>query len=120
MMNQRQKDLLRYGSFVHGFVAARDPKNPRDTLLALQEAETSWTDYCVNGGLSFNLESGSPAVDALLHHVTREALSQHEVFVHGFVAARSAKAHRLSLLMLDEAETAWRVHLGHAKETAHV
>lgn len=41
-MNKHQKDLLRHEGFMHGFVAARDPKNPRDTLLALEEAERAW------------------------------------------------------------------------------
>lgn len=41
-MNQHQKDLIRHEAFLHGFVAARDPKNPRDTLLALEEAERAW------------------------------------------------------------------------------
>ena len=41
-MNKHQKDLLRHEGFLHGFVAARDPKNPRDTLLALEEAERTW------------------------------------------------------------------------------
>ena len=42
-MNSHQKDLLRREAFVQGFVAARDPKNPRDTLLTLEEAERAWT-----------------------------------------------------------------------------
>jgi hypothetical protein len=42
-MNSHQKDLLRHEGFVRGFVAARDPKNPRDTLLTLEEAERAWT-----------------------------------------------------------------------------
>jgi hypothetical protein len=42
MSNRHQKDLLRHEGFMHGFVAARDPKNPRDTLLALEEAERAW------------------------------------------------------------------------------
>ncbi len=41
-MNRHQKDLLRHEGFVHGFVAAKDPKNPRDTLLTLEEAERAW------------------------------------------------------------------------------
>lgn len=41
-MNAHQKDLLRHEGFVHGFVAARDPKNSRDTLLTLEEAERAW------------------------------------------------------------------------------
>lgn len=40
-MNKHPKDLLRQG-FMHGFVAARDPKTPRDTLLTLEEAERAW------------------------------------------------------------------------------
>ena len=44
-MNQRQKDLIRHEAFLHGFVAARDPKNPRDTLLALEDAERAWIIY---------------------------------------------------------------------------
>ena len=42
MSNHHQKNLLRHEGFVHGFVAARDPKNPRDTLLVLEEAERAW------------------------------------------------------------------------------
>lgn len=41
-MNAHQKDLLRHEDFIHGFVAARDPKTPRDTLLVLEEAERAW------------------------------------------------------------------------------
>lgn len=41
-MNNHQKDLLRREAFVHGFVAGRDPKTPRDTLLVLEEAERAW------------------------------------------------------------------------------
>lgn len=41
-MNKYQKNLLRHEGFMHGFVAACDPKNPRDTLLALEEAERAW------------------------------------------------------------------------------
>lgn len=46
-MKQHQKDLLRHEAFVHGFVAARDPKNPRDTLLTLEEAERAWDVHLV-------------------------------------------------------------------------
>lgn len=42
MSNKHQKDLLRHEGFLQGFVAARDPKNPRDTLLTLEEAERAW------------------------------------------------------------------------------
>lgn len=42
MSNRHQKNLLRHEGFVRGFVAARDPKNPRDTLFALEEAERAW------------------------------------------------------------------------------
>jgi hypothetical protein len=42
MSTQHQKDLLRHEGFIHGFVAARDTKTPRDTLLALEEAEKAW------------------------------------------------------------------------------
>ena len=42
MSNKHQKDLLRHEGFLHGFVAARDPKNPRDMLLVLEEAERAW------------------------------------------------------------------------------
>lgn len=45
-MNRHQNDLLRHESFVHGFVAARDPKNPHDTLLVLEEAERAWILHC--------------------------------------------------------------------------
>ena len=41
-MNRHQKDLLRHESFLHGFVTARDPKNPHDTLRVLEEAEHAW------------------------------------------------------------------------------
>ncbi len=44
-MNAHQKDQIRHEAFVHGFVAARDPKKPRDTLLALEEAERAWDIY---------------------------------------------------------------------------
>ena len=43
MSTRHQKDLLRHEGFVHGFVAARDPKSPHDTLLVLEEAERAWT-----------------------------------------------------------------------------
>jgi hypothetical protein len=42
MSNRHQKDLLRHEGFLHGFVAARDPKTPRDTLFTLEEAERAW------------------------------------------------------------------------------
>jgi hypothetical protein len=42
MSAKLQKDLLRHEGFLHGFVVARDPKNPRDTLLVLEEAERAW------------------------------------------------------------------------------
>ncbi len=42
MSNRHQKDLLRHEGFVHGFVAARDPKTPHATLLVLEEAERAW------------------------------------------------------------------------------
>lgn len=45
MSNRHQKDLLRHEGFVHGFVAARDPKTPKDTLLVLEEAERAWTVF---------------------------------------------------------------------------
>ena len=35
-------DLFRHEGFLHGFIAARDPKNPRDTLLVLEEAGRAW------------------------------------------------------------------------------
>lgn len=41
-MNTHQKNLIRHEAFVQGFVAARDPKNPRDTLFTLEEAERAW------------------------------------------------------------------------------
>lgn len=41
-MNSHQKDLLRHEGFVHGFVAAREPKTAHDTLLVLEEAERAW------------------------------------------------------------------------------
>lgn len=44
-MNRHQKDLLRREAFVHGFVAARDPKTPRETLLVLEEADRAWTTH---------------------------------------------------------------------------
>lgn len=43
MSNRHQKDQFRHEGFVHGFVAARGPKTPRDTLLVLEEAESAWT-----------------------------------------------------------------------------
>jgi len=115
-----QSNDPRYEVFLHGFVAARDPKNPGDTLLSLQEAEPAWASYCANKGLSVNLEGGTAAINALLGYLLREAFSQYEVFVHGFIAARAAKVQRLSLLALDEAETAWRVHLDHTETASHV
>jgi len=42
MSNKHQKDLLRHEGFLHGFVAARDPKNARDMLLVLEAAERAW------------------------------------------------------------------------------
>lgn len=42
MSNRHQKDLLRHEGFMHGFVAARDPKTPLATLLTLEEAERAW------------------------------------------------------------------------------
>jgi hypothetical protein len=118
-MTTQAKDQ-RYEAFLHGFVAARDPRNPHDTLLALQEAEAAWASYCANDGFSVSL--GEAAVIDWSRHETfvREAMSKHETFVHGFVAARAAKVQRLALLALDEAETAWRVHLGHTEAAAHV
>ena len=44
-MNEHQKDLLRHEGFLHGFVAARNPKSARDTLLVLEEAERAWIIY---------------------------------------------------------------------------
>ena len=41
-MNTHQKNLLRHEAFIHGFVAARDPKYPGDTLRVLEEAEAAW------------------------------------------------------------------------------
>lgn len=41
-MSATREDNLRHEGFVHGFVAARDPKTPRDTLLVLEEAERAW------------------------------------------------------------------------------
>lgn len=38
---------LFHETFLHGFVAARDPKNPRDTLLVLEEAEQAWNVYLI-------------------------------------------------------------------------
>lgn len=118
-MTTEAKDR-RYEAFLRGFVAARDPKNPHDTLLALQEAEAAWASYCTNNGFSVSL--GEAAVIAWSRHETfvREALSRHETFVHGFIVARAAKVQRLSLLARDEAETAWHVHLSHTEAAAHV
>lgn len=42
-MNSHQKDLIRREAFMQGFVAARDPKNPHDTLRVLEEADRAWT-----------------------------------------------------------------------------
>lgn len=44
-MNRHQKNLLRHEGFVHGFVAARDPKTHRDTLLVMEEAERAWETH---------------------------------------------------------------------------
>ena len=44
-MNRHQKDIFRREGFVHGFVAARDPKTPHATLLVLEEAERAWTAH---------------------------------------------------------------------------
>lgn len=41
-MNTHQKNLLRHEGFVHGFIAARGPNNPRDRLRVLDEAERAW------------------------------------------------------------------------------
>ena len=49
-MGQYHKDLLRHEAFLHGFVAARDPKDPRDTLLVLEEAERAWAVYIRHEG----------------------------------------------------------------------
>lgn len=42
-MNKHQKNILRHEGFVHGFVAARDPKAAHDTLRVLEEAERAWS-----------------------------------------------------------------------------
>ena len=45
-MSQDENDLirhLRHEAFLHGFVAARDPKNPGQTLRVLEEAERAWS-----------------------------------------------------------------------------
>lgn len=44
-MSNHQEDLIRREAFVHGFVAARDPKTPHDTLLMLEEAERAYILY---------------------------------------------------------------------------
>jgi len=44
-VNSHQKDLIRREAFVQGFVAARDPKNPHDTLIVLEQADRAWTDH---------------------------------------------------------------------------
>jgi hypothetical protein len=110
----------RYEAFLHGFVAARDPKNPRDTLVAIQEAETAWAGYCASGGLCIRLEEAA-MIDWSRHETfVLEALSSHEAFVSGFITARAAKIQPLSLLMLDDAEAAGLIHLEHAEAAAHV
>lgn len=47
-MSTPKQDLLRHEGFVHGFVAARDPKTARDTLLILEEAERAWLIHIEN------------------------------------------------------------------------
>lgn len=42
MSNRHQKDLLRHEGFVYGFVAARAPKTPGETLRVLEAAERAW------------------------------------------------------------------------------
>jgi hypothetical protein len=39
---QRGVEVIRHEGFLQGFVAARDPKNPLDTLRTLEEAERAW------------------------------------------------------------------------------
>ena len=48
-MSASREDNLRHEGFVHGFVAARDPKTPRDTLLVLEEAERAWAVHVEHG-----------------------------------------------------------------------
>lgn len=47
-VNRHQKNLIRREAFIHGFVAARDPKNPRDTLLVLEEAERAYVLHIIH------------------------------------------------------------------------
>lgn len=47
-VNSHQKDLIRREAFIHGFVAARDPRNPRDTLLVLEEAERAYAIHVIH------------------------------------------------------------------------
>lgn len=42
MSTHHQKNQFRHEGFVHGFVAARDPRTPGATLLVLDEAERAW------------------------------------------------------------------------------
>lgn len=49
-MNRHQKNLLRHEGFLQGFVAAREPKNPHDTLLVLEEAERAYAVHVEQTG----------------------------------------------------------------------
>lgn len=47
-MSKSSEDLLRairHEAFVQGFVAARDPKKPHDTLRACEEADRAFAIY---------------------------------------------------------------------------
>jgi hypothetical protein len=45
MSNHHQKNQFRHEGFVHGFVAARDPKTHHETLRVLEEAELAWITH---------------------------------------------------------------------------
>lgn len=45
MSTDQSNDHARYEGFISGYVVARDPKTPRDTLLALEEAERAWLNF---------------------------------------------------------------------------
>lgn len=45
MKTRHHKDFIRREAFVQGFVAARDPKTPGDTLLVLEEADRAYAVF---------------------------------------------------------------------------
>ena len=44
-MDTHLNDQIRREAFVQGFVAARDPRTPRDTLRTLEEADRAFVIY---------------------------------------------------------------------------